>query len=171
MKKLSFFSKAIMSLSSLVLISLSHTAYAQNTEKQEKENAKIEAIKQMVESRRFVFQARSATPMSGRTRQLTYDYNLQIKKDTIQSDLPYYGRAYTSTPGDPDGGINFTTTSFDYSSKEGAKGGWDIIIAPKEIRNVNRMMLSISNSGYATLQVTSNTRQAISFYGSVAELK
>ena len=173
MKKSSIFFRAITLPSILlsIMVSLSQITYAQNSEKQEKENAKIEAIKQMVEARRFVFMAQSATPMSGRTRQLTYDYKLKIKKDTIESDLPYYGRAYTASPGDTDGGINFKTTSFEYSSKEGPKGGWDIIIAPKQIKNVNRMLLSISNSGYGTLQVTSITRQTISFNGYVMELK
>jgi len=171
MKKSSIIFKSIISLSILVLVSLSQATYAQNTEKQEKENAKIEALKQMVEARQFVFMAESATPMSGRTRQLTYDYKLRIKKDTIDSDLPFYGRAYSSTYGDTDGGINFKTSDFEYSSKEGAKGGWNIIIAPKEIKNVDRMLLNITNAGYATLQVTSNTRQTISFNGYIMELK
>jgi len=150
---------------SVMIILISQNIFAQNTEKQEKENAKIESLKKAVESRRIVFMAQSATPMSGRTRQLTYDYKLDIRNDTIISDLPYYGRAYSASYGSNDGGISFTTTTFDYASKEGSKGGWDITIIPKEIRNVSRMVLSVTNAGYGTLIVASNTRQQISFNG------
>lgn len=155
-------------LTCTVMLFSSPNLYSQNTDKQEKENAKIDALKQAIESGRFVFMAQSATPMTGRTRQLTYDYKLDIRKDTIISDLPYYGRAYTTSYGSSDGGINFTTTQFDYSSKEGAKGGWDITITPKEIKNVSRMMLNVTNAGYGSLTVTSNTRQQISFNGYIA---
>jgi hypothetical protein len=165
MKKSSALFKVITPLSIVMLIFFSLTAHSQSSEKQEKENAKIDALGKAIDSRRFVFMAQSATPMSGRTRQLTYDYKLDLRNDTVISDLPYYGRAYSSSYGGSDGGINFTTTNFEYSSKEGAKGGWDIIIAPKEIRTVTRMMLNVSNAGYGTLTVTSNTRQQISFNG------
>jgi len=144
--------------------------HAQNTDKQEKENARIEALKQIVEARRFEFIAQTTTPTNGRTRQIS-NYSLKIKKDTIDSDLPYYGRAYTATIGSTEGGIRFTSTDFEYSSKDGAKGGWDIIIVPKGVRDVQQMTLSLSNSGYGTLRVNSNTRQMISFYGYVEELK
>src|SRR5882762_1176987 len=167
MKKSSIISIALTSLLSAVLLAISPNLYSQNTDKQEKENARIDSLKKAIESGRFVFMAQSATPMSGRTRQLTYDYKLDIRKDTIIADLPYYGRSYSPTYGSSDGGINFTTTNFDYSSKEGAKGGWDIIITPKEIRNVSRMSLNVSNAGYSSLTVTSNTRQQISFNGHI----
>src|SRR5882724_12009422 len=153
MKNSSKIFKAIIPLSFIAIISFSQAAHSQSSEKQEKENAKIDALKKAIESRRFVFMAQSATPMSGRTRQLTYDYQLDLRNDTVVSDLPYYGRAYSSSYGGSDGGIVFTTTNFEYSAKEGAKGGWDIIIAPKEIRTVTRMMLSVSNAGYGTLTV------------------
>jgi len=127
-------------------------------------------LKQTVESRHFEFIAQSATPMSGRTRQIS-SYSLKVKKDTIDSDLPYYGKAYTATIGSTEGGIRFTSTDFEYSSKDGAKGGWDIVIVPKGVRDVQQMTLSITNSGYATVRVNSNTRQMISFYGYVEALK
>ena len=165
MKKSSIILFTLMSVFLTTLILLSPNTYSQSTDKQEKENAKIDALKKAIESGRFVFMAQSATPMSGRTRQLTYDYKLEMRKDTVISDLPYYGRSYSATYGSTDGGINFTTTNFDYNQKEGAKGGWDVTIAPKEIRTVTRMLLNVTNAGYGTLTVTSNTRQQISFNG------
>ncbi|MBS1598261.1 MAG: DUF4251 domain-containing protein [Bacteroidetes bacterium] len=162
--KSSFINRVYVALSFIILTSFSQQSFAQ-TDRQEKQNAKIDALKQAIASGRYVFMAQSATPMSGRTRQLTYDYKLDVRKDTIISDLPYYGRSFSASYGNTDGGINFNTTNFEYSSKEGPKGGWDINIAPKEIRTVNKMILNITNAGYATLTVTSNTRQQITFNG------
>lgn len=170
MKNSSSILKKILPLSLLALISIFHNGYAQSTERQEKENARVEALKKIIEDQHYVFVAQSTTPMNGRTRQLTSTYQVKVTKDTIDSDLPYFGRAYTAPIGETQGGIYFTTKDFEYSKKDGTKGGWDIIIAPKNVKNVDRMILNISNSGYGTLQVTSNTRQMISFYGQVREM-
>ncbi|HEX4850328.1 MAG TPA: DUF4251 domain-containing protein [Puia sp.] len=145
-------------------------SFAQSSDKQEKENAKIEALKKTVESKHYVFTANSATPQSGRTRQLTSTYDLKVMGDTLIADLPYYGRSYQASIGETDGGLNFSTTQFEYNIKDGSKGGWDISIAPKDNKYANTMMLSISNSGYATLQITSNIRQMISYRGTITEL-
>jgi hypothetical protein len=150
--------------------SIFNLLYAQNT-KQEKQIAKENAIKEMVNSQRYVFQAQSATTMKGRVRQLSPDYDLIIKKDSIESYLPYFGVAYTATIGSTEGGIKFKTSDFDYSMEEAKKGGWNVTIKPKKIQDVTVMTISISKSGYATLQVNSNTRQMISFYGYIEAVK
>lgn len=130
------------------------------------------AIKQLVESQHYDFKAQSALPMSGRTRQLTTgDYDLKVTKEAIVSYLPYFGRAYTA-PMDPSkGGIQFTSKDFNYTMTPGKKGGWDVRIVPKDYGDVQSLSLSISEDGYANLQVTSTNRQAISFYGTIAAIK
>ena len=146
-----------------------NTLYAQDA-KQEKENAKQEAIKEMISSRRYAFAAQSATPMSGQLKQLTSDYSLSIKTDTLEAYLPYYGRAFTATIGSTDGGINFKTSQFEYVVKDTKRGGWDITMKPKDLSDTKQLLLSISANGYATLQVISNDREMISFYGYIRAL-
>jgi len=140
--------------------------------KADKQAAQKTAIKQLVESQNYDFKAQSALPMSGRTRQLTGgDYDLRVTKETIVSYLPYFGRAYTA-PIDPSkGGIQFTSKDFDYTIANGKKGGWDIQIKPKDYQDVQQLSLSISEDGYANLQVTSTSRQPISFYGTITAIK
>src|SRR5580693_369291 len=164
MKKSPIIKKILVLCVLFNLISLFNLLYAQDA-KQEKQIAKENAIKDMVNSQRYVFQAQSATTMRGRVRQLTPEYDLIVKKDSLEAYLPYFGVAYTATIGSTEGGINFKTTDFDYNIVEAKKGGWDITIKPKKIQDVSAMTLSISASGYTTLQVTSNTRDMISFYG------
>ena len=125
-------------------------------------------IKGLIDAKRYVFIAQSATPMGGRFVQLTSDYDLKIRPDSVISYLPYYGRSY-SAPLDPtQSGIQFTSTDFEYTQKARKKGGWDIVIKPKDVRDPRQLSLTVSEGGNATLQVVSNDRQAISFSGYIA---
>lgn len=123
-------------------------------------------IKAIVPARTYVFRAQSVLPMSGRTRQVTGDgYELIVSKDTVNSYLPYFGRAY-SAPIDPSrGGVEFISTNFEYNEAPRKDGGWEITIKPRDNRDVQQMFLSVSENGYASLQVTSNNRSPISYNG------
>jgi hypothetical protein len=171
MKKSLIILKAVFLSLLLAGMAASNTASAQNTDKQQKEAAKETSIKNLVDSQRYVFIAQTATPLSGRTRQLTSQYDLRVKKDTITAFLPYFGRAYTAPIGATEGGIKFNSKDFQYTLKEGTKGGWDVYIQTKDANDTYRLNLSISKSGYATLQVSTNNRQPISFYGYISKLK
>jgi Domain of unknown function (DUF4251) len=77
---------------------------------------KDSTIKIIVENRQFVFHAQTALPSTGGSRQLTSAYDLKVLKDSLISYLPYFGRAYSTTYGATDGGLNFTSTKFDYKA-------------------------------------------------------
>jgi hypothetical protein len=128
------------------------------------------AVKSLLESKNFVFKAESVLPMGQGSKQLTSDYDVRFWSDSIISYLPYFGRAYSASYGEG-GGIQFTSTDFEYKSKARKKGGWDITIKPKDAEDIREMNLTVSESGSASLQVTSNKRQPISFNGYIAERK
>lgn len=130
--------------------------------------AQSKNTKALVEGRNFVFKAQTALPLSGRTRNLTSDYDLKVTKDKVVSYLPYFGRAYQA-PIDPGKApLDFTTREFSYTSVPGKKGGWTVTIKPKDYADVQQLVLNISSDGYASLQVLSTNRQAISFNGVIA---
>jgi hypothetical protein len=154
------------------LLLFSVDSIAQESAKEKKEKEEEAAIKAMVDARQFVYEAQSATPMRGTTRTLTSIYTLTLNRDTLLSDLPYFGRAYiVSGYGSTDGGISFKTADFDYAVEDVKKGGWNITLTPKKIKDVSRMTLFVSEAGYGSLQVTSNTRELISFYGYIHPIK
>jgi len=126
------------------------------------------ALKNSVEAKQFVFHAQTALPMSGSSRHLTTDYVLKISENSVVSYLPFFGRAYSVPYNSTEGGFNFTSTKFDYSSTPAKKGGWQITIKPKDVQDFKEFSLSISENGYGTLQVLSNNRQPISFTGYVS---
>lgn len=121
-------------------------------------------LKSILQNKAFTFRAQSAWPLQGTVVQLTAGYDMKIVQDSINTFLPYFGRAYSSNY-TTENGIKFISKKFDYKLKEKHKGGWDLTIRPTDTRDITELTYSISGNGYATLQVISNNRQAISFYG------
>ena len=139
------------------------------TSKQTKKNEEIALIKEAVDNQSYVFNAQSILPMSGITRQLNGGYDLSITHDKVNSFLPYMGRIYTPPIDPANGPLRFTSTDFVYAVKEQKKGGWQVSIKPKDVSTVREFILSISTDGYATLQVSGNDRQPVTFYGYISE--
>jgi hypothetical protein len=142
--------------------------HAQNA-KSDKAVEKASAVKRMVAAQHYVFKAQMVMPMGGRSRPLTSDYDVSVSKDSIVAWLPYFGRAYTA-PIDPTrGGIQFNSKKFNYTLLDRKRGGWDITIRPSDVTDIQQLTLSVTESGYASLQVISNSRQPISFTGYIRE--
>lgn len=128
-------------------------------------------IKEAIEAKQFVFNVQIVSPASGTMRQVGGEgYRVRLSGDSLFSALPYFGRAY-SAPLNSDGGINFTSTKFDYTVKATKKGSWDIVIHPKGVNNLREFLLTVNESGNASLEALSNNRQPISFNGMVTALQ
>lgn len=168
MKRL--FSKNLCILPLCLIFSFGNI-YAQSTKAQKKQ-AKLDSVKKMVTNHNYVFMAERAVPLGWRTINLNYDYNVVISKDSVDSYLPYYGRAYQApfNPTDPkETGIQFTSKNFDYNDATTKHSGWQVVIVPHDVRETRKFILNISEAGYASLSVTSQNRQSISFDGYITE--
>lgn len=130
---------------------------------------KQEVIKSLIESKQYVFKAQTALPSRGRTRPLNTEFDLRVSGDSLISYLPYFGRAYSAPINPSQGPLNFTSTDFDYKVSDRKKGGWDIDIRPKDVQDPRQMSLRVFDNGSASLTVTSNNRQPISFNGFITE--
>jgi Domain of unknown function (DUF4251) len=130
-----------------------------------KDNTKLQKVTDLVTSQHYSFIAQSVTPSSGRVRQLDTQYDLRVSKEQVAADLPYFGTAYFSPVNPSEGGIKFASKDFDYNMVKRKKDGWDVLIKTKDISDQQNLNLTIYSNGKATLQVTGNTRQGISFSG------
>ncbi|HEV9037639.1 MAG TPA: DUF4251 domain-containing protein [Puia sp.] len=140
---------------------LSLRAFAQSADE------KAAAIKDMVESKNFIFQAQTALPMRGNVRHLTTEYDLKVTPTAVVSELPYFGRAFVAPMNPTQSPLQFTSTKFDYTATTRKSGGWEIVIKPTDHREVQSMTLTISTAGYTTLQVTNLNRDPITFNGDI----
>jgi hypothetical protein len=159
-------SKKLYSIT-LLLVFLAGTplqGFSQDSKKSS-DSAKAAQIGALVNEQRYFFIAESTTLSRGGLRQITGGYHLRVSKDTLVSDLPYFGRSYTGSYGTSDGGIKFTSVDFGYKAEPRKKGGWNITLNPKEMNTCREMNLLIYEDGSASLNVSSNDKQPISFKG------
>ena len=91
--------------------------------------------------------------LNGLQMNTTYNYSVVVDGKLIQSSLP----------------LKFTTKDFDYASQENKKHAFTITIKPHGIESAQRIIMSISSAGYTTVQVSSNSREMISFYGTIVQ--
>jgi hypothetical protein len=140
----------------------------------QKNNKEAISVKQLLDEQKFCFVAQTMLPQSGSTRMIDSYYDLKITKEKIVCSLPYFGRAYSATIGSNTGPLDFTAADFSYDSKPTKKGtATEIKIIPAKSANtdVNLMVLTVFDNGNASLQVTFNNRQAISYNGNIRALK
>lgn len=164
--------KTLVKIYTIIIASvfITTTVLAQQTTRQAKAATKAAAIKAKVEAQTYTFKAEYALPMRGGQKYLTSDYDLRITKDTVIAYLPYFGRVYMSAPITPEeNGIMFTSTKFGYKIEPKKKGGWLITISPSNVKYVAKLMLDVSPGGTASLTVTSNYRDVITFTGTMKE--
>jgi hypothetical protein len=143
---------------------------AQKKPSQTKEQKQVE-LQKLLDSKTFVFNAETASPMGGSLVRLTSTYELTVNQDTLDSNLPYFGTAYRVEMGDTDSPLRFTSTDFDFDSKESRNGGTIMSFKLNSPSDPSSLTLSVSTSGYATLQVNSISRQSISFNGTISQIK
>lgn len=128
-------------------------------------------ISTMINARAFTFVADQVNPMRGSSRTLTSLYDVKINKDTLDSYLPYFGRAFQA-PIDPSkGGIMFQSLNFSYNVTVKNKDEWEIYIEPKDNSEVQQLIFNLFGNGNATLNVQSTHRDPISFYGHIKKIK
>lgn len=149
----------------LLVVFLAGATISFGQSKADEKPDKEAVVKTMVDNHRFVFKAQSAQPTRGRTVQLNSDYDVKVSGDTLRTYLPYFGRAYSAPIGGSGGGFDFTSKEFEYNSKARKKGGWDITIRPKDVADVREMSMTVFENGSASLRVTSNNREPMSFNG------
>jgi hypothetical protein len=105
-----------------------------------------------------------------RSRQVT-GFELRISKDTINSYLPYFGRAYSTDYGTRNSGAEFTSFDFSYTESTNKKGQRSIVIEPRDNKDVREVRVTLYGDGHAYVQLNFNQRQSIGYRGQISEQK
>lgn len=138
----------------------------------QEDKKKEEELKQLIESRHFQFSARSVTPMSGGTINLTSEYELIVDSMNVEAWLPFYGRAYQTDYGSTEGGIKFKEKAkvLDIQKNE-KKQTYEIRIEVDTDKDSYKIFIRAGFSGYASMDIISTRRQSVSYYGTIEPLK
>lgn len=114
--------------------------------------------------RRLTINISSATPQGGATVQLTSDYSISIYGDTVVSQLPFYGRAYTVPYGGGDG-LMFKAPISGYTSSRGKDGATNITFKTKTAEDSYDFSIRVYDNGKAYVSVQPQQRSHISYQG------
>jgi hypothetical protein len=119
----------------------------------------------------LIFVPQTVYPLGMAVRQATSGFELRISKDTINSYLPYFGRAYNADYGSREVGAQFTSSNFSYTENTNKKGERNIVIRPKDNKDIQEVRITIYDDGYAYVQLSFNQRQSIGYRGQIIEQK
>ncbi len=149
------------------------TGKAQEKSKKEiKAEKKIEAQRQveaLVHEKKFVFDAQTAIPQGFRSVSLTSgSYHVKFSPEKIESNLPYFGKAYSGAGYGNDPGMSFDGKPEEYTVTKGKKN-YSISAIVKGSNDTYRLNLTVGFEGNSTLSVSSNNRSHISYNGEISK--
>ncbi len=145
---------------------MAQTPQSRSERRAEREENRIREVQEMLLNKSFVFIPTHAMPLGGGSIHLSYSFDAEIKGDSIISYLPFFGVAYRVDYGGRDTPFNFSLPFERYKMIKDGKG-YQVNLEVKNKMDYISFMFQISELGYATLNITSTNRQAISFYGKI----
>ncbi len=161
----------------LIVISLLGSFQSQNTCAQNKKNKKEKQQEaytktlQLVETGQFIFVPNRAYPQGGQSIDLTTNYGfIKIKADKAESDMPYFGRAYSASYGG-EGGMKFIGDMRDKKIKTNEKKKMISYVFEIRDKDTYSVRLEIGYNGNTTANITSNNRSFISYSGEISPLE
>ncbi|MDC8000176.1 DUF4251 domain-containing protein [Aequorivita todarodis] len=123
-------------------------------------------IERLLNSKSFEFIANTAFPTGGTPKNLVGSgYSVTFSPEKIVSNLPFYGRAYSGMASGPDKGMRFQGKPENFTIAKNKEYQVNTIV--NENGNTYGITLSVSDSGYASLSISSNARGTINFQGEI----
>jgi hypothetical protein len=151
------------------------TGFAQEKTKQqikeEKKLAKQKEVEALVDAQEFEFVAVTAYPQGTRSIDMISNPNyLRFKKDSIYSEMPFFGRAYAGVGYGGSGGLDFKGLIQDYSITKDKKE-YTIKGKVKDNTDYFNVILTVYLEGNASLNINTSNRSPISYRGSIDKIK
>lgn len=125
------------------------------------------SIESVIMSKTFEFVAMTAFPTGHAPKDLSGSgYSISFTPKEIISNLPFYGTGNSGMALSRDKGMRFKGTPENFTVEKTDRG-FEIQANVTDKDDSFSISLTVSNSGYGTLNITSKNRSAISYYGEV----
>ncbi len=138
------------------------TLTAAERAQQEKEIA--QQVEKALAERQYTISVNMMYPLRGTPVNVTPDYSLQVKGDSLFSYLPYFGRAY-NIPYGGGNGLHFSAPIKGYESAKGKKGRTRVTIQVENEGDQLTYNLDLFPNGRADIDVISRERESINYSG------
>jgi hypothetical protein len=138
---------------------------AQN--KSEKAHTSIETL---LNSKNFEFIANTALPLSGPAKNLVgSNYSITFTPEMVTSNLPFYGRIYSGKVMGRDKGMRFKGKPENFNIEKSKE--YQVNASVTGENDTYEISMSVSDSGYATLIISTNDRETITYQGEVVQIQ
>ena len=152
-----------------IFMCLASLLLAENIPAQTREEKKAEwqaNIEKRITGKHFKIDVSMAYPMRGSSIPLTTPYSLELKQDSADVYLPYFGRAY-SVPYGGGKGLHFRSPVTDFNTKK-KKKGYVVSFTTETEEDTYDFFIDIADEGAASISVTMRNRQSIRYSGEIA---
>lgn len=156
----------------IILVLIQVSLFSQEKSKKElKEEQKLEQQKKTeatVNSKTFVFTGSMAHPQGGRTIHMTTTPNfVKFSPDLIDSDMPFFGRAYSGAGYGGPTSLTFKGKPEEFTVEK-TKKGFFIKAAVKTDNDSYNISLTVSPEGSGSLTISSVNRSSMSYSGEIS---
>ena len=125
-------------------------------------------IRHAVQQTDFRFVPRRAQPSTFRSVQLTPTFSVNVSPEEVQSDMPFFGRAFRAPLNPTEGPFSFTSNDFTYTIEQGRRAGnWRVQIVFNDMGRRVIYNFDIWESGLSRLTIIDPERTSISFQGDI----
>lgn len=137
--------------------------------RKEKEEARAELTKALVNAKQFKFEGHWMYPLSGQRVSLIGNPNtLVVDNETSTAQMPFIGTRQYSNAGPP--GINFEGEITDYTMTfDEMKQSYEIKYKVDNKKDSFKVLLTIQRTGFARLIIDSSKRTSISYDGQISK--
>lgn len=151
-------------LTALTAVALVACSSLTSAEKAERDAKTAQAVEKALTERQYTVSIQMMYPRGGKTVNVSPDFSLQVKGDTLVSYLPYFGRVY-SVPYGGGNGLNFTAPIKEYQFEKDEKGNAHILIRVYTAEDNFTYSLNVFTNGSTSIDVSAREREAISYSG------
>lgn len=122
------------------------------------------AVEKALESMHYEVKVKMMYPRRTPAINVTSNYSLEVKGDTLVSYMPFYGRAY-SVPYGGGKSLNFTAPIKSYQAAKDDKGTTRVKVVTDNDEDVITYNLEVFDNGQVTIDVLAREREMISYSG------
>ena len=135
-------------------------------EKAEQQAKMAQAVAQALAERHYKVSVNMMFPRRGKPQNISPDFSLEVKGDTLVSYLPYFGQAY-NVPYGGGKGLNFSAPISSYQEFQKKSDRRSIEIGLTNEEDTYVYMIDVFDNGSASVHVTARQRESISYSGNM----
>jgi hypothetical protein len=137
---------------------------------QEKTDISTGSVAALLHSKKFEFIANTVIPMNGAVRDVVgANYSISFSPEMIVSHLPFYGVVHSGGILNPSKGNRFEGKPEEFIIED--NGQFRLKTTVSDAGETFEILLEASNSGYATVSVSSNNRATVTYQGEIVRIK